>query len=70
MRPSEPKVVLAKKLSRDKTISLDNIFATLKMSELTLYRYVAMNPSQDVLRKSLRLMAHTFWHGHIVRQCP
>ncbi len=52
MRPSEPKVVLAKKLSRDKTISLDDIFATLKMSELTLYRYVAMNPSQDVCCES------------------
>ena len=48
MRPNEPKVVLAKKLYRDKTISLDDICATLKMSKSTLYRYVAMNPSEDV----------------------
>ena len=48
MRPNEPKVVLAKKLYCDKTISLDDICATLKMSKSTLYRYVAMNPSKDV----------------------
>lgn len=48
MRPNEPKVVLAKKLYRDKTVSLDDICATLKMSKSTLYRYVAMNPSEDV----------------------
>ena len=48
MRPNEPKVVLAKKLYRDKTVSLDDICATLKMSKSTLYRYVAMNPSEDM----------------------
>lgn len=44
MRPTEPKVVLAKKLYQDKSISLDDICATLKMSKSTLYRYVAMKP--------------------------
>jgi len=47
MRPNEPKVVLAKKLYSDKTVSLDDICATLKMSKSTLYRYVAMNPTED-----------------------
>ena len=51
MRPDEPKVVLAKKLYGDKTISLDDICTTLKMSKSTLYRYVAMNPSKDVGRE-------------------
>ena len=44
MQPTEPKVVLAKKLYQDKTICLDDICATLKMSRSTLYRYVAMSP--------------------------
>ena len=48
MRPNEPKVVLAKKLYGDKTISLDDICVTLKMSKSTLYRYVAMHPSEDL----------------------
>jgi DNA invertase Pin-like site-specific DNA recombinase len=47
MCPNEPKVVLAKKLYCDKTVSLDDICATLKMSKSTLYRYVAMNPNED-----------------------
>ena len=48
MRPNEPKVVLAKKLYRDKTVSLDDICATLKMSKSTLYRYIAMRSAEDV----------------------
>jgi DNA invertase Pin-like site-specific DNA recombinase len=44
MKANEPKVVLAKKLYQDKTICLDDICATLKMSKSTLYRYVAMRP--------------------------
>jgi DNA invertase Pin-like site-specific DNA recombinase len=48
MQPNEPKVDLAKKLYRDKTVSLDDICATLKMSKSTVYRYVAMNPFEDV----------------------
>jgi len=47
MRPNEPKVILAKKLYCDKTVSLDDTCATLKMSKSTLCHYVAMNPSED-----------------------
>ena len=52
MQADEPKVVLAKTLYRDKTVSLDDICTTLKMSKSTLYRYVAMNPREDVDRES------------------
>ncbi len=47
MKANEPKVVLAKKLYKDKTICLDDICATLKMSKSTLYRYVAMRSDED-----------------------
>jgi DNA invertase Pin-like site-specific DNA recombinase len=47
MNGNEPKVVLAKKLYRDKTISLDDICATLKMSKSTLYRYIAMRSGEE-----------------------
>jgi len=40
MRPNDPRVVLANKLFQDKSISLDDICATLKISKTTLYRYV------------------------------
>jgi DNA invertase Pin-like site-specific DNA recombinase len=46
-KANEPKVFLAKKLYRDKTISLDDICATLKMSKSTLYRYIAMHSDED-----------------------
>ncbi len=36
----EPKIVLAQKLFADKSVSLDDICATLKVSKSTLYRYV------------------------------
>ena len=51
-QPNEPKVILAKKLYRDKTVSLDDICARLKMSKSTLYRYVAMIPGDDLDRSS------------------
>lgn len=47
MKVTEPKVVLAKKLYCDKTISLDDICATLKMSKSTLYRYIAMRSNEE-----------------------
>jgi hypothetical protein len=53
MRPNKPKVVLAKKLCQDQTVSLDDICATLKIPKSTLYRYVAMNPSADAGCESL-----------------
>ena len=70
MQPNEPKVVLAKKLYCDKTISLDDICATLKMSKSTLYRYVAMNPSEDRAANVTPVDGrHFFRHGHIFPQC-
>jgi DNA invertase Pin-like site-specific DNA recombinase len=47
MQPNEPRVNLAKKLYGDKTISLDDICATLKISKSTLYRYVAMRSDEE-----------------------
>jgi DNA invertase Pin-like site-specific DNA recombinase len=43
IRATDPRVVLARKLYHDKTVDLDDICSTLKMSKATLYRYVAMN---------------------------
>lgn len=40
MSPDEPKIVLAQKLYADKSISLDDICQTLRVSRSTLYRYV------------------------------
>jgi DNA invertase Pin-like site-specific DNA recombinase len=38
---SDPKLRLAKKLCEDKTLSIDDICQTLKISRSTYYRYVA-----------------------------
>jgi DNA invertase Pin-like site-specific DNA recombinase len=40
MSADEPKIVLAQKLYVDKSISLDDICQTLRVSRSTLYRYV------------------------------
>ena len=37
---SEPKVVLAKKLNADRTLEIDDICQTLRISRSTFYRYV------------------------------
>jgi hypothetical protein len=42
MSPDEPKIVLAQKLCADKSISLEGICQTLRVSRLTLYRYVGI----------------------------
>jgi len=42
MDPSDPKIITAKKLHSDKTISIDNICNTLKISRATLYRYLKL----------------------------
>jgi hypothetical protein len=47
MNVNEPKVVLAKKLYWDKTVSLDAICAGRKMSKSTLYRYIAMRSDEE-----------------------
>jgi DNA invertase Pin-like site-specific DNA recombinase len=41
LSPDHPRIVLAAKLFLDKSISVDAICATLKVSKTTLYRYVA-----------------------------
>jgi DNA invertase Pin-like site-specific DNA recombinase len=43
MDADAPKVVLANKLFRDKSICVDDICATLKISTSTLHRYVAIS---------------------------
>jgi DNA invertase Pin-like site-specific DNA recombinase len=40
LNPSSPKVVMAKKLSADKTLSVDDICKTLDISRMTFYRYI------------------------------
>ena len=40
MRPNDAKVALANKLFADKSVDMDDICATLKISKTTLYRYV------------------------------
>jgi DNA invertase Pin-like site-specific DNA recombinase len=48
MNKSHPKVVLANKLFCDKSIMIDDICETLKISKSTLYRYVGMQGNRDV----------------------
>ena len=45
MRADDRRIVLANKLFKDKSISLDDICATLKISKSTLYRYVGIKRS-------------------------
>ena len=42
LNPIAPRVVLAQKLFRDKSITLDDICATLKISRTMLYKYVSL----------------------------
>ncbi len=48
LSPNDPKVVLAKKLFADKSVNLDDICVTLKISKTTLYRYVALGTGRVV----------------------
>ena len=41
MLATDPKLVLAKKLYADKTLCIEDICTTLKISRSTYYRYVA-----------------------------
>ena len=45
--PKAPRVVLAQKLFRDKSISVADICATLKISRTTLYKYVSLGRTKD-----------------------
>ena len=47
LNPKAPKVVFAQKLFLDKSISVDDICATLKISRTTLYKYVALGRRND-----------------------
>ena len=47
LNPIAPRVVLAQKLFRDKSISLDDICTTLKISRTTLYKYVGLERKLD-----------------------
>lgn len=42
LSPNEPRVVLAKKLHKDKAVSIGDICKTLRISKTTLYRYLRM----------------------------
>jgi DNA invertase Pin-like site-specific DNA recombinase len=43
---NDAKVLMAKKLHNDMTLSIDDVCKTLKMSRSTFYRYVRMKPEQ------------------------
>jgi DNA invertase Pin-like site-specific DNA recombinase len=42
IQPNDRRIVLANKLFQDKSIGLDDIWATLRISKSTLYRYVVI----------------------------
>ena len=48
MSPDNARVVLANKLFADKSIRIDDICATLKISRATLYRYVSMRGNRGL----------------------
>ena len=48
MDRDNPRFILANRLYCDKTVSLDDICETLKISRSTLYRYVSMCGNRDV----------------------
>lgn len=41
--PDTPRVILAKRLHRDKSVRLEDICKTLRISKSTLYRYLSMD---------------------------
>ncbi len=47
LNPNSPRVVLAQKLFRDKSNSIDDICDTLKISRTTLYKYVSLKSTND-----------------------
>ena len=52
LSPDDPKVVLANKLFADKSVNLDDICATLKISKTTLYRYAAIGNGKPMPQRS------------------
>ena len=47
LNPNSPRVVLAQKLFRDKSNSIDDICDTLKISRTTLYKYVSLQNTKE-----------------------
>lgn len=45
---SDPKVVTAKKIHEDKTIKIEDICKTLRISRATLYRYLSMGKEENI----------------------
>ena len=52
MDRNHPKVILANKLFCDRSVCLDDICTTLKISKSTLYRYVSMQGNRDARAES------------------
>ena len=48
VKSNHPKVILANKLFCDRTVQLDDICSTLKISRSTLYRYVSMHGNREL----------------------
>jgi DNA invertase Pin-like site-specific DNA recombinase len=47
IRCDNPKVLMAKKMSKDRCISISDICSTLRISRATLYRYVSLPDAAD-----------------------
>jgi len=47
MNRADPKIMLVNKLFCDKSISIDDICLTLKISRSTLYRYASMHGNRE-----------------------
>lgn len=50
--PDEPRVVLAQKMFADKTVSIQDICDTMKISRATLYRYVKTGTERDTFNET------------------
>lgn len=48
---NDPKIITAKKLHADKTIPIDDICTTLRISKPTLYRYLKIGVDKTILSK-------------------
>ena len=62
---SEPKLILAKKLYADKTLSIDDVCQTLKISRSTYYRYVARHDASS----GRRLKVHSRFNHTSMQLC-
>src|SRR5262245_56192641 len=71
MSADDRRIVLANKLFKDKSIGVDDICATLKISKSTLYRYVGIerrsSASAAGRKKLLRLMGRSWRFRKVIR---